>query len=146
MATCFQPQNAAAFSMAISHLNHNEAGCLNVTESIRPQREHRVRAFKAGIISFQDGSLTANCTVKNITSKGARLQLETAELVPNAFRLSIPVDGKFADCEVRWRNGNLMGVAFDGPMETDSRHQRIQSVNPLLLAGAPSAPTLRKKN
>lgn len=92
-------------------------------------REMRKRIFKAGIASYQNHSLTANCVIRDINDQGAKLRFEKGAFVPEKFTLSIPVDSKRVDCEVRWRNGLEMGVTFVSAIERDTRIGRKQSVD-----------------
>ena len=92
-------------------------------------REHRRRAFKAGVISYQNHSLTADCTVRDTSSAGVKLQFKDDVIVPDHFTLTIPMDQSKVDCEVRWRNGNQVGAVFVGDMERDSLRARKQSLD-----------------
>ena len=92
-------------------------------------REKRKRNYKAGIASYQNHTLTLDCVVRDITPGGAKLKFETGTVVPDRFRLTIPMDGIKVDCEVKWRDDLEVGVAFLSDMQTDMRNYRKQSVD-----------------
>ena len=53
-----------------------------------------------------------SCTVRNISSLGALLEFDAPVGVPRHFRISIESPRFSADCEVRHRTGNAVGVMF----------------------------------
>ena len=92
-------------------------------------RQQRRRVFKAGIISYQNQSITVDCIVKDYNSNGAKLKFSSKAFVPDLFTLTIPVDGTKVDCEVRWRSKQELGVAFVSETEVDNRNVRKQAVD-----------------
>ena len=99
---------------------HAPVGYPEDTRDLRP-REHRRKAFKAGIISYQNHALTVDCVIRDISSSGAKLQFQDGVMVPENFTLTIPMEGKRVDCQVRWRHKNQIGAVFVGQMELDTR-------------------------
>jgi hypothetical protein len=95
----------------------------------KSQREHRRKAFKAGIIAYQNRSLTVDCVVRDLSSTGAKLQYQENNMVPDHFTLTIPMEGQRVECEVRWRRSNLLGVVFVSDIEQDNKNSRKQSVD-----------------
>ena len=96
---------------------------------ISQPREKRKRNYKAGIASYQNHNLTLDCVVRDMTPGGAKLKFETGTVVPDRFRLTIPMDGIKVDCEVKWRDDLEVGVAFLSDMQPDMRNYRRQSVD-----------------
>lgn len=92
-------------------------------------REKRNRIFKAGIASYQNHNLTVDCVIRDLNPKSARLKFEKGGLVPEQFMLTIPMDGVKVDCEVKWRKGLELGVAFVSKVQPDTRNVRRQSVD-----------------
>ena len=107
---------------------HAPVGYPEDTRELRP-REHRRKAFKAGIISYQNHALTVDCVIRDISSSGAKLQFQDGVMVPENFTLTIPMEGKRVDCQVRWRHKNQIGAVFVGQMELDTRNARKQSLD-----------------
>lgn len=107
---------------------HAQAGYPEDTREIRP-REHRRKAFKAGIISYQNHALTVDCVIRDISSSGVKLQFQEGVMVPEHFALTIPMEGKRVDCQVRWRHKDQIGAVFVGQMEMDPKNARKQSLD-----------------
>jgi DNA-binding response OmpR family regulator len=70
-------------------------------------------ARQAAEIIFQDVDKVMNCTILNLTAKGAALQPDDAANCPKRFTLKIP-DGRLHHCEVCWRYRQRLGVKFLG--------------------------------
>ena len=75
--------------------------------------EHRIaprhRVLKAGTIEFGGGAI--DCRVRNLSTKGAALEVASQLGVPEHFTLV--VDGHHARCHVVWRKESKIGIAFD---------------------------------
>ena len=80
-------------------------------------REHRRKAFKAGIVSYQNHALTMDCVIRDVSSGGVKQQFPKAAMVPDNFTLTIPMEGQRVECQARWRKGNVIGAVFVGEME-----------------------------
>jgi hypothetical protein len=65
----------------------------------------------SGAIEFA-GS-TMNCLVRNISISGAALEVNNPLDIPDRFNLVFKADGTRIPCHVIWRQGELIGVAFD---------------------------------
>jgi hypothetical protein len=77
--------------------------------------EHRAaprkRVLKAGTIEF--GSEVIPCTVHNISTSGAALEVNTVLWFPDRFTLGIKSDGLSKPCHIVWRKEKRIGVAFE---------------------------------
>lgn len=87
----------------------------------QPDAERRAlprgRTFWKGTVLFPGGLRSAECTVRNFTSQGARLECGGATDIPDHFDLTIPQkSGTFA-CRVIWRRGTEIGVSFAAAQE-----------------------------
>jgi hypothetical protein len=71
----------------------------------------RHRTLKAGRIIFNAGRSTIDCTVRNLSRSGARLQVPSVVGIPASFDLSIS-GGGVQPCRVVWRSLKELGVAF----------------------------------
>jgi hypothetical protein len=72
----------------------------------------RKRTLKAGKIVYgEKDAVTIDCIVRNLSDKGARLQVPLSVMIPANFRLA--VGGVVRSVAVAWRKGDLMGVRFD---------------------------------
>ena len=71
----------------------------------------RHKVLKGGTIAF-DGNGVA-CTVRNLSSSGAALDLEGSASLPPSFTLVIQADRLIRRCHPVWKNERRIGVAFD---------------------------------
>jgi hypothetical protein len=78
--------------------------------------EHRVsprhRVLKAGTIEFGGGAI--DCTVRNLSSSGAALEVVSPVGIPDRFDLVIPAEHLHQPCRVIWRKEKRIGVKFAG--------------------------------
>lgn len=73
----------------------------------------RQRVFKAGKIIYGGGSIVIDCTIRNLSASGARLQVPTSVAIPDRFEFAEAATGKRRNASVIWRKGDLMGIRFD---------------------------------
>jgi PilZ domain len=72
----------------------------------------RHRVLKHGTLAFAGGG-GVDCTVRNISSSGARLDIANPIGVPQTFTLVIEADQFMRRCHAAWSNDKRVGVAFD---------------------------------
>jgi len=70
----------------------------------------RSRTLKGASISFAGGSI--DCTVRNISTSGAALDVASPLGIPDEFVLVVPTDHLRQRCRVVWRKEKRIGVAF----------------------------------
>jgi len=78
---------------------------------IERRSEPRRRVFKGGLISF--GGAGIDCTVRNISSNGAALDVASIIGIPKSFQLAIETDHFLRPCRLVWNNDHRLGVAFE---------------------------------
>jgi hypothetical protein len=78
---------------------------------VETRRDARHRVLKAGTIDFGGGGI--DCTVRNLSSTGAALEVVSQTGVPEKFTLVVPGDGLHLPCHVVWRKAYKIGVRFD---------------------------------
>ena len=71
----------------------------------------RHRVLKAGKIEIGGGAI--DCTVRNLSNKGAALNVESPVGIPDKFVLLIPSDQLRRSCQVVWRRLGRIGIKFD---------------------------------
>ncbi len=81
----------------------------NITERRRATR-HRV--LKGGQLAFNGGG-GVDCTVRNISQTGARVDVANLVGLPNSFTLLIDADHFMRHCHPVWSHDRHIGVAFD---------------------------------
>lgn len=75
------------------------------------RRVHRTRVLKSATVVFNDGNCSMSCQVLDLSPAGARLRPADLQSCPKEFRLKFP-NGSVHDCEVKWREGYILGVRF----------------------------------
>ena len=102
------------------------------------RRDERVRAFLRARICFNNNASTIDCTVKNISASGAKIEMSSAVSVPSEFDLDVPQKGRIYRARLMWRDASSLGVQFvDRSAETeqlDSHAARLQRENKKLKA------------
>ncbi|HZY68593.1 MAG TPA: PilZ domain-containing protein [Devosia sp.] len=78
----------------------------------RDNRETQRRpTLKGARVVFNGGRSTINCTVRNMSAKGAKLQVSSVVGIPDTFDLML--DGHARQpCRVVWRTLKELGVQF----------------------------------
>lgn len=74
----------------------------------------RQRTLLGGRIVFNRRRATLDCVVRNFSEAGALVLLSDAIAVPAAFDLEIDHKQRSYGARVRWRNGERIGLAFEG--------------------------------
>ncbi len=83
-----------------------------MTENLTEKRiAPRYRVLKGGTIAF-DGNGVA-CTVRNLSSSGAAIDLASHVSLPPTFMLLIEADQFIRRCRPVWSREKRIGVAFD---------------------------------
>jgi PilZ domain len=72
----------------------------------------RRRTLKGARIVYGGGAFTIDCTIRNISTTGARLQVPTSITVPDTFTLIELQGGAGRAATVIWRKGDTIGVRF----------------------------------
>jgi hypothetical protein len=72
----------------------------------------RHKVFKHGTLAFGGGG-SVDCTVRNISSNGAQLDVANPIGLPRSFTLVIHTDQFMRRCHPVWASEQRLGVAFD---------------------------------
>jgi hypothetical protein len=72
----------------------------------------RRRVLKAGTIAFGQAA-GFDCLVRNLSDKGACLEVESPVGIPDTFTLVIPHDALMRVAHVQWRRAKRIGVVFE---------------------------------
>ncbi len=76
------------------------------------RREPRPRTFLGGKLVFGAQDLTGDCTVRNLTPHGAKVQTSLAANLSPELWLIIIKQGMAYRCKVAWRRGEEVGLRF----------------------------------
>jgi hypothetical protein len=83
-----------------------------MTKMIEKRAVPRRRVLKHGTLAFLGGG-SIDCTVRNISATGARVDITNPIGLPEAFTLVIESDRFMRRCHAVWSSEQRIGVAFD---------------------------------
>lgn len=115
---------------------------MNAQQSILDRRvdPREATSQRARALYGPGGSLWADCAITDISKGGAKLQISAVYPLPPRFQLLQVRDGLVLGVRLRWRRGDLTGVAFEGQRliagSTDEDLLRLEPIWRALLAGA----------
>jgi hypothetical protein len=72
----------------------------------------RHRTFIKGRIYFNNRLCSMDCIVRDVTEKGARLQISESVALPDTFELYLPNKDEHFRAQAQWRRGDQLGVSW----------------------------------
>jgi hypothetical protein len=79
------------------------------------KRASRKSLHQAGWITLEGGFAARPCVVQNISSGGAKIEIEDRNSLPANLRLAFSRDARTGwACEAVWRRGKSAGLKFVG--------------------------------
>jgi hypothetical protein len=72
----------------------------------------RHRTFIKGRIYFNNRLSSMDCIVRDVTERGARLQISESVALPDAFELHLPNKDEHFRAQAQWRKGDQLGVSW----------------------------------
>lgn len=72
----------------------------------------RRKVLKAGTIAFGQAA-GFDCLVRNLSDRGACLEVESPIGIPDTFTLVVPNDAIMRLARVQWRQSKRIGVLFE---------------------------------
>jgi hypothetical protein len=91
---------------------HNANGNVRATAMTEKRIAPRHRVFKHGVLAFSAGG-SVDCTVRNVSATGARIDVASPIGLPKSFVLLIETDHFSRHCHSVWSRDKQIGVAFD---------------------------------
>ncbi len=76
-----------------------------------PRNNPRNRVLKGATIAFKDGVSVIDCVVRNLSERGACLNVESPIGIPESFDLVFGPKS-IRNCRVAWRKATQIGVEF----------------------------------
>lgn len=73
----------------------------------------RTRSLLRGVIIHSNGNSRTECTVRDLSETGARMEISSAITVPEFFDLFIPLKNTTHRSRIVWRNSSEIGAAFE---------------------------------
>jgi len=72
----------------------------------------RNKVIFGGIAAINETGSTVDCVVRNISDRGACVELDHATKLPDEINLAIPRKGRSFLARMIWRQANRVGLAF----------------------------------
>nr|WP_281411558.1 PilZ domain-containing protein [Enterovirga sp. DB1703] len=92
-------------------------------------RAPRLRTLLMARAEFNGGATTVDCTVRDLSESGARLQVPGSAVLPPRFVLFVPKHGRRYDAEIRWQRDGFIGIEFvRDEAEAQGGHQEGERV------------------
>jgi hypothetical protein len=74
------------------------------------RKNPRNRVLDTGLIRF--GDMSISCSIRNVSKGGLALDVGSQAGIPDQFTLIVVAEKKIYSCNVIWRKGRRIGVAF----------------------------------
>jgi hypothetical protein len=74
----------------------------------------RTQILKGALLFFSEKSGVHPCTVRDVTNRGAGIRAHDLKIVPLEFGLSFDKFRTIRTCRLVWRQGDFLGMAFEG--------------------------------
>jgi hypothetical protein len=87
----------------------------------------RARSFLRGVIVHSNGASNTECTIRDISEAGARIQVPRSVTLPEYFDLSIPQKGRHERAKIIWIKDGEIGVIFSEETANSSIGSHIRS-------------------
>jgi hypothetical protein len=92
------------------------------------RKSPRKKAILRGKMVSERGAQSIDCTIRDISDTGARIDLAADQIVPAHFVLIDMRNGNAYEAEVKWRMRSQIGMSFvrcislDGPLSPENRY------------------------
>ena len=73
---------------------------------------HRDRVFLGGVAEINERGSTMDCVVRNVSDRGACVEIDESAKLPDEISLNIPRKGHSVLARLIWRHANRVGLAF----------------------------------
>lgn len=87
---------------------------------IERRKASRGRVFYGGVIGFNDQRSTIDCTIRNFSERGAKVEVPFGTVLSNHVGLTVWHRGEIFPARVMWRRGNEAGLAFEMRRDGDN--------------------------
>jgi hypothetical protein len=87
----------------------------------------RHKTLIEGRIYFNNRMTSMDCVVRDVTEKGARLQVSESVALPDAFEIYLPKKDEHFCAQAQWRKGDQLGVSWTP--DSAFRHKSESSVH-----------------
>ncbi|MCA0399724.1 MAG: PilZ domain-containing protein [Proteobacteria bacterium] len=79
---------------------------------VEQRQSNRTRSFLRGEIVHSNGASRTDCTVRDISDTGARLEIPVSVTLPEFFEILVPLKSITRRARIIWRHNNEIGISF----------------------------------
>ena len=83
------------------------------------RQNFRGRVYYGGQVAFNGRKSTVDCTVRNVSPRGAKIEFAADVVLPDRVDLTIARKGVAYLATIKWQNGRECGVVFRNPTPVD---------------------------
>jgi len=102
-------------------------------EGVEARWAKRTPSKLGGQIQHHSLAAAVPCTIRDTSSTGARLEIAvqrggniSRDRVPDQFSLFMPIDRLEIDCQVMWRQANLIGIRYTSPARRTAKQAPVK--------------------
>ena len=92
----------------------------------------RSRSLLTGKIVLDDGAVSYDCVIRNLSTKGARVRIASSIGLPGEVGLLVVKEGLLFDAAVAWRRGDQIGLTFSAQHDlrqgADPAHRGVRAL------------------
>ena len=85
------------------------------------RHQRRQRVLKGALVVLGDHLRAFDCTIRNLTEVGAKIDIETTLGIPDEFEIFVQSTNRIAPARTIWRNDHEIGIELTGPWRHHDR-------------------------
>ena len=91
---------------------------------IERRQTARARVIYGGVIAYNGRQSTVDCTIRNFSEDGAKVELDNPAMLPDVIDLLIARKSRAFPAKITWRQAHQLGLSFqrrerDAPIPLD---------------------------
>jgi hypothetical protein len=86
---------------------------------IERRQTSRARVIYGGVIAYNGRQSTVDCTIRNFSEDGAKVEFDNSAMLPDVIDLVIAKKNRALPAKIAWRQANQAGLSFH-PAERDA--------------------------
>jgi hypothetical protein len=110
--TLLAPPSLGRRAIDLGHLSPAKYGGAERRTGLARRVDLRARSLMSGKLIVGDCQMSIDCVIRNLSSRGARVNVPRSIDLPGAVGLLIVREALYCEATVAWRNGDLTGLAF----------------------------------
>jgi hypothetical protein len=79
---------------------------------VDPRKQARQRMLQVGKITYSEGAISLDCTIRDLSRTGARVTIPKGQIIPTKVVLIYPRLQNAYECEIAWIRAPQYGLKF----------------------------------